>query len=62
MKLKGETMRGTIPTTLGLAVNVFTVFDRLPSPIFTGYKPLGFAIGCGLIMWGGFERQRSAKK
>ena len=54
-------MRGTILMLLGVAVTVYTLFERLYSPIFTGYKPVGFAIGCGLIMWGGFERQRSAK-
>jgi hypothetical protein len=55
-------MRGTILMMLGLAVTVYTLLERLHSPVFTTYKPVGFAIGCGLIMWGGFERQRSGRK
>lgn len=52
-------MRGTILMLFGLAVNAYTAFDRFHHSVYGNYKPLGFAIGCGLIMLGGWLRQRS---
>ena len=44
----------------GLAVTVYTVAEQIRSGIYV-HKPLGFAIGCGLILWGFWERGKSTR-
>jgi len=53
-------MRGEVLIIIGLVVNLYTAIEQLRSRTFVN-KPLGFAIGSGLILWGFAERRKNQR-
>lgn len=51
-------MLGLVLMVLGLILSAYTALTRFQNQEFDGYKPWGIGIGCGLILLGGWVRQR----